>query len=1121
MRQSLKVAISLLASLLLFAGFAVLAFSGLFTVLQASFFLPRIEQGYTAELQTVGETIDSFHKANFVRFSAVAQKDFIARTFAVTLANDTVTAWADMTRQLGIEGVRLIGADGRRILYSSFLDIDVKQPGATSIAFNNYNEDNTAIPADTLVTASQRQQVLIDGAREVLVYPVAVAGQGASAGGTLVFYVSAKDLFAQLVLSHGLLVDHIALVGTSGLLINGPAVSPAVEGALATLWSRNPGSASFTDSLVLTGTDGVSSGYRVFAVRLANGGVAGTIYPNGRFEMSDLMKGLLLATFFLTVFLLVYLLLNLRSDPLEVLRQRVKRFQIQLISELVESPGGVDWGKWRREIESRREEITWQIQRGIGRVSRRQKPVIDDYMTKSWGEIIDLISRRSEAPAAPAVGAMDITRLEALIRSALQNASFVLPAATAAPVRAFKVEEISAADVTEAPADRAPVAQAAEAEELETLEEAAPVEVAAAESAAPAKAAAAVEEAEAVEELEEAEEVEEIEEAEAVEEAEPVEAAELVEAAQVEAFHDAEAVEELEEAEPAGEAAEEAQSGEFIEAAEVLDPAEEVEAAQSVEEEGALEPVAELEEIEAETPAASSSLVDTMREIAEGVEAPAEAELLEEAGTPAEHAFPDTSDLESEDSGIAELELLGDEVAIPARAAGLLAHGAAETGSVPRIPQGTITDFVQIRIPRGSQATKEATSELLPSVEVIDAPTELLEELQPVQEILPLAPEPVEEGLELLPAAEEAGRIRPRETDMTMSGEPDLPEVLPPDEEVAEERPGTGRSAGAVSTGAPAPLPSLAPAATDESLDFEELEAADEEELPAAASTEGESDEEAELASLVASGGVTSWTIDELRGMVDDADGAIVMENGVFRIKQEVYTAPEKSKQGRAEQDLREIVAEVMQNETAEPSTPPAASDDQHTGGIGDLLRDEDTLDLSKVISADKLPEAEEVFSPDREKSVPLRLKRNGIDYDEFLATYPRSFTHTTQMKSLVEVSRRVSAVSAGVFLKKLQQYAMDLTVGLSDKSIPLLHFDSPDAFFSSFLSSRKAVAINKNPAEVRFLKKLFEEDDLRYMRHMLFLPAIFRGQEAYLCLSFSSETEIAPGVLLSKLLVQ
>ncbi len=553
---------------------------------------------------------------------------------------------------------------------------------------------------------------------------------------------------------------------------------------------------------------------------------------------------------------------------------------------------------------------------------------------------------------------------------------------------------------------------------------------------------------------------------------------------------------------------------------------EEGEAAELVEE-ASLEPVAELEEVEAEAPAASSSLVDTMREIAEGVEAPGEAELLEEAGTPAEHPTAAQSP-GSEDSGIAELELLGDEVAIPARTAGLLAHGAAETGELPRVPAGTITDFVQIRIPR-SPGPKEPAPELLAPVEVIDTSTELLEELQPVQEILPLPPEPVEEGLELLPAAEEEGRIRPRETDMTTSDEPELPEALPPDTDelgVAEEEPGPGAgaaSAAAVPSRAPsAPIPPAPPpSAPEENLDFEELEAADEEELPTAESAEGESDEEAELEALVASGTVVSWSIDELRAMVDEAGAAIVMENGVFRIKQEVYTAAEKAKEGRAEQDLREIVAEVIQHEAGVQAAPPGAADDQPLGGIGDLLRDEDTMDLSKVIATDKAPPAEEAFTADREKSIPLRLKRNGIDYDEFLASYPRSFTHTTQMKSLVEVSRRVSAVSAGVFLKKVQQYAMDLTVGLSDKSIPLLHFDSPEPFYTTFLVARKAVAINKNPTEVRFLKKLFEEEDLRYMRHMLFLPAIFRGQEAYLCLSFSSETEIAPGALLSKLLVQ
>jgi hypothetical protein len=541
-----------------------------------------------------------------------------------------------------------------------------------------------------------------------------------------------------------------------------------------------------------------------------------------------------------------------------------------------------------------------------------------------------------------------------------------------------------------------------------------------------------------------------------------------------------------------------------------------------IEDEIPAEPAARLEEIEVEAAVPSSpvsGLVATMREIAEGVEAPGDAELLEEAGIPAEKSAALSYAEESEDSGIAELELLGDEVAIPAKAAATVARGAAETGDVPRLASGTITDFMEIRIPRGPQDGKGP--EMPPPVEVIDTSAELLEELQPMSDILPLPPEPVEEGLELLPVAEEGGQVRPREASMMISDDEDVPEELPPEEleSAGEER---GGAAGAGAQAAAADRASAEEqAAREENLEFEELESADEEELPVSTAEQMEADQQSELAGLAASGAVATWTIEELRGMVDESGAAIVMENGVFRIKKEVYTTAEKAKEGRAEKDLREIAHEVMQHDAPDAAPPPVARDEQGSGGIGDLLRDEDTLDLSKVISADKLPASEEAFNAEREKAIPLRLKRNGIDYDEFLTSYPRSFTHTTQMKSLVEVSRRVSAVSAGIFIKKIQMYALDLTVGLSEKSIQGLHFGSTEPFYSTMLVARKAIAINKNPSEVRFLRGLFEQEDLKYMRRMLFIPAVFRGQEAYVCLSFSGETEISIGALLSKLLVQ
>jgi hypothetical protein len=151
----------------------------------------------------------------------------------------------------------------------------------------------------------------------------------------------------------------------------------------------------------------------------------------------------------------------------------------------------------------------------------------------------------------------------------------------------------------------------------------------------------------------------------------------------------------------------------------------------------------------------------------------------------------------------------------------------------------------------------------------------------------------------------------------------------------------------------------------------------------------------------------------------------------------------------------------------------------------------------------------------------PIRLKRNGLDYDEFLSSYPRSFTHTTQMKTLVELSRRVSAVSAGLFLKKIQAYAPDLAVGMSEKTLLRLSFSATEPVYKALLSARKAFAVNKNSADVGFLMGKIDPEDLRYMKRILLLPASFRGQEAYLLLSFAGETEIMIGQMLEKLVVR
>jgi hypothetical protein len=1075
MRQSLKIAISLLASILLFAGFAVLSFANLFSLLQTSFFLPRIEQGYQNDLAALAQTISAFHDHNLRSFEDTSKLPFIADSFGASpidpsLSNETLQGWADLTASNQLFGVRLIGADGKRILFSSLpKDRDESKSVGKKLVFKNYDSAENNLPVeDLLVEQGAAPKVLIDGARSLFVYALPVSGPaGSNLRGTLAFYVSSRDLLSLLIMAAGGPVASLDLVGTRGLLINGPAASVAADRApitqaISAVWDANASRTTFVAPLSLQRQGGAAVQYRIFSLRLDAGGIASLAAPASRFEMQDVMKYLLLATFFFTVFLLIYLLLNLRTDPLEVLRQRVKRFQIQLISELVESPGGADWGRWRRELETRKEEITWQIQRGIGRVSRRQKPVLDEYMTKSWAEIIDLISRKSEA--APAVGSLDISRLESLIQAALQNARFTLPTPRGpAAGRAVSVEEISAAEVTEAPAEAASGAAPVEAEEVEELEEVSEEE-----------SAEVVEEALPAEEVEELEEAEEAESAEEVVEAEPaVEAEEVGERA-------AEAGPGLQVPAPA----------EALQPAEVAEMVEELESAEEGESVGP-PPPAEITEIDA-------AEVDELQPVVEPEE------LAEDAREGGE--FP-----EQVRAGLEQAKEAGAAAALSpvpdVRAASETEHLAA-----PRTHM--INDFIEVRIPGAAARTSADADAVLPATD-IDYSADKLEELETLQEIVPLPPEPVEEGLELLPPADEAGATRGATGGLAMtqgddSGNRDAPYS---DEE---------------SSGAPSRQEKAERSfGEQESItDLEELEAADEE-LAAAAVSEAalsQPDLRAELAKLLSAGAIKAWTIPELQKMVEEGKSAIVMENGVFRIKEEVYTAAEKAREPRHDPaGLREIARDLVRGDpgAAARDEENAGGEEGSVGGIGDLLGTEDSVDLAKMISSEKSPPQDELLGVESEKANPIRLTHNGLDYDNFLSSYPRSFTHTKQMKSLVEISRRVSAVSAGLSLKKVQGYVPDLTVGMSEKSITSFQFGPADPFYASLLLARKVVGVNRNPAEIRIFRTRFDAEDVRYMKRLLFIPAIFRGQEAYLFLSFSSETEISLETILSKLIVR
>ena len=224
-----------------------------------------------------------------------------------------------------------------------------------------------------------------------------------------------------------------------------------------------------------------------------------------------------------------------------------------------------------------------------------------------------------------------------------------------------------------------------------------------------------------------------------------------------------------------------------------------------------------------------------------------------------------------------------------------------------------------------------------------------------MHEVQPLPPLPVEEGLEMLPPAEETGRARLETGEALIMGGEEIPGPAHDEAEEPEELEEAEEVETVTTAGRARRPPPRGPA------EFEELEAVEEEpeaKSPAPSPAASEAERSAEIESLIRAGAIKAWTIEDLTRMVEEGKSAIVMENGVFRIKEEVYQSGEKARETRPEASLRELAAEVVGHEEKEAGegttieTPPP--DEPGTGGIGDLLRDEDTLDLSKVVSGER-----------------------------------------------------------------------------------------------------------------------------------------------------------------------
>ncbi|MCA1949583.1 MAG: hypothetical protein LDL24_03355 [Treponema sp.] len=570
MTASHKVSVSLLISVLLFAAFSVLAFTGLFDLIEARFYNPSITKQALHEITTDASLVDAYIKEVQGRFSQILTEPAVQRSFLPNQSAEDIFERSKATGILlestgGLQWIRFIDAGGKRIHFSTLRE-DILRQDATSLAYKNYGDNPQDPPFDLInIPDKENPRIIGDANQERLLFCFPFYDSFSVYRGTAVFSLSVRSVTERVIREGRLRIgEEVSLVAdplgfVTGLPRSGKTV---LMSTISSSWKEG-----ILGPVPLSSDNG--SRFALLSVRTDSGLIVGRILDDRLFVFPLAMKIILLASFFLTSFLIIFLFFNLEQDTTTVVRERLKRLQISLLEEYYEKKEAIDWNRWAREMEQRREAVKKELKRGLGRKPKKKlEQDIDNLIDKSWDEIIALLGGKVPSQVT---ATFDESKLQELLNRVLSTVS-ALPAGNAAAGTTGAAKAAAASRVAGAVGAAGTAGTAGHPGSAGAAGLAAAPRTAGAGVATSAVLAAEVSEAEELSELEGVEALEEVAEAEELTEAE--------ELAEVEELPEAEALEEIIEAEevPDAEEVTEAAAAAEVSEAEELSELEEVEA---------------------------------------------------------------------------------------------------------------------------------------------------------------------------------------------------------------------------------------------------------------------------------------------------------------------------------------------------------------------------------------------------------------------------------------------------------------------------------------------------------------------------------------------------------------
>ena len=420
-----KAALSLVLAILLFAGFAVLAYTNLFGIIETHFYNPSVSRAALKEAERDREVIQDYFAGLDKSFAGFIGEQALRRSFLPNPNKNDIPERDRLSallgeRQAGLRSIRFIDGDGSRIHYSTLKE-DILEEGNPPL-YRNYETGSGNIPYESLaVFARGESRLILDGRGNRIVFSYPFFDALDLYRGTAVFTLLSSSLTGALVDSGRLKIgeDAVILDEPPGVILGLPpaggntAVYREAEIRKQARNYRGNGGLSRVDS---GGPDGENAPLVLISSQTGGGIFTGRIMSEKPFVFSPAMKAVLLLSFFLTSFLTIFLLFNMQADPMIVVHTRLRAIRNTIVEECRNRKNSpLPLRSW--ELEQRREDLRREIKRTLkikparsggisasaagsqGKASRRitrqlrLEREIDAYIDLVWNELEALADR--------------------------------------------------------------------------------------------------------------------------------------------------------------------------------------------------------------------------------------------------------------------------------------------------------------------------------------------------------------------------------------------------------------------------------------------------------------------------------------------------------------------------------------------------------------------------------------------------------------------------------------------------------------------------------------------------------------------------------------------------------